>query len=156
MISTPPDRLPHAASLQPLKRVLHPPLERAVLIAQPPFGGHGAIGVRLALPRGVQVILEARRSDERHRPSLHLSCVSISVLGERPVITEKDDAEPLGIIVIEPVIDAPLSGLIPENRVVDLHEEIPAVKPVKLFLTGHNDTWSKNAVVCPPFCSPPA
>src|SRR5262245_58551901 len=31
----------HAASLQTLKRVLHPPLERAVLIAQPPFGGSG-------------------------------------------------------------------------------------------------------------------
>src|SRR5262249_42892947 len=145
-----------ARSLQTLKRVLHPPLERSVRIAQPPFGGHGAIVVRLDLARRVQLILEASRSDERHRPSLNLSCVAISLFGKRSVIAKKDDAEFLGIIVKKPVIDASLSGFISKNRVVGLHEEIPAVKPVKLFLAGHNDAWSKNAVVCPRFGSPPA
>jgi hypothetical protein len=127
--------------------VVHPRLEFTALIAQPPLHRHGAIAVRFDLAHGVQVILEASRSNEGECASVDLAFIAIAVFGKRPVITEEDDAKLLRVSVIKPIVDARLSRLVTKDSVVGLHEKVAPVEPAKLFDAGDGNTWSKNAVV---------
>jgi hypothetical protein len=136
--------------------VAHPGLEFTTLIAQPPPHRHGTIVVRFDLARFIQVILEARWSNEGQRPSIDLSFIAIAVFGEWPVVAEEDDAELLRVSIMEPVVDAPLCRLVTKDRVVRLHEEVAPLKPGKLLDAADVDGWSSTAMAGSRSRLPPA
>jgi hypothetical protein len=65
--------------------------------------------------------LELGRPHEGERALGHTALVPVAVLRERAVVAEKDDPEPVGGGVEEPVVNASLGRFVAERRLVLLN-----------------------------------
>jgi hypothetical protein len=106
---------------------------------------HTTYGIHLDRAVVVQLVLEASRALEGEMAVGHLPLVAVAVLGERPVVAEEDDPEPLRVRVVAPVVDAALRRLVAEDRLVGAHQEVAAVEPREPLGAGHGHTRAEHA-----------
>src|SRR5262249_46366991 len=109
------------------KRVVHPRLPCSVLVAQPPDGGDGAVGIHLNLAIAVQFILEAGRACERQLAVSDYSLILTAGIIKGPLVVEEVRAELLGRRVVAPVHDPLLWRGAAENGNPGAYQEVVAL-----------------------------
>jgi hypothetical protein len=99
------------------------------------------------LPFSSRLVLEARRTDERQPAIGDFALVAVAILGERPVVAEKDDLKPFANAVVIPVVHPSLGWFIAECRLVLLDEEVPpsSQRNVSVLVIG---TLGPNTLCC--------
>jgi hypothetical protein len=90
--------------------------------------------------------LEPRRPHEGELAVGHTAFVTVAVLRERAVIAEEDDPEPVGVGIVEPVVDSSLSRFVAEGRRVFLNQEIAALEPTERLAASDGNRRAENAV----------